>query len=141
MIIPDFAAISNSLRQVGSEEGVLVGEQLHRRFVTTEDVKRLDGYSQRVCEIEIPVKRMLSSWGLLLRKLRISRVRSMPALRMRILNSRGGRLETATLPSSSGRLMVKVPMIRKYEMRRYGRLRRLSTRMPNDGRQRRRKTL
>ena|SRR5437763_10081120 len=38
----------------------------------------------------------------------ISRVSRVAALRMRILNSRGGRLETATLPSSSGSWMVKV---------------------------------
>jgi len=57
---------------------------------------------------EVPVKRMLSSWGLSLRKLMISRVRRVADLRMRILNSRGGRLETATLPSSSGSWMVKV---------------------------------
>jgi len=42
--IPDFTAIADGLRQVAGEEGVLVIEELHRRLVTAEDVKRLNGY-------------------------------------------------------------------------------------------------
>jgi len=41
----------------------------------------------------------------------ISRVSKVPDLRMRTLNSRGGRLETATFASSSGSTIVKVPII------------------------------
>jgi hypothetical protein len=44
MDIPNFGAVSNGLRQIGGEEGILVVEIFHRRFVTAEDIKRLDGY-------------------------------------------------------------------------------------------------
>ena len=69
--IPDFTTIADGLRQVAGEEGVLVIEELHRRLVTAEDVKRLDCYrhQQRTRDGKrgrnmgdgVPVKRMLSS--------------------------------------------------------------------------------
>jgi hypothetical protein len=47
MDIPNFGAVSDSLRQVGGEKGILVVEIFHRRLVTAEDIKRLDGYISR----------------------------------------------------------------------------------------------
>ena len=81
---------------------------------------------------------MLSSWGLQLRNWMISRVRRVAALRIRILNSRGGRLETATLPSSSGSWMVKVSNFSNFVRGQiYYQRPHLSKRKPNDDHRRR----
>ena len=40
--VPDFGAIGQWLGQIGSEERVLVVEIFHGRFVTAEDIKRLN---------------------------------------------------------------------------------------------------